>query len=295
MRMGKDAELDRLGVAKDKAYAELKSIRDQKNALGKECSRLHDALDDAYMAQNSAYEKQQSDWEFHKKFMQDCSDKINFFKSESDRYHTEMVNCFQRASDAHNAHDGAGAKNWSNSGHNSKALMRGAKEQISHWVSQSQDAKFRFENSGSKVDFENAKRRTAKLKAEFADVSAKYKPIKALCEQKQTAFNKAKELFDNRLNLLKSETSGKKSVVEEKSTIYARFRSGHSPESLPAKVFYDRNKPDGPFHLTMKYSDGYRVSWDATSSGDRNFHWTNENVSKGSKHRHVAPDDATVG
>lgn len=280
MRMGKDAELNRLGDSKDKAYAKLKEVREEKNRLSKECSRLHDALDDAYKAQNRAYEAQKSEWEAHKRSMQDYSDKIEAYRRESDRYHAEMVSYFQKASDAHNAHDGAGAKSWSNAGHNSKALMRDAKEQIGYWVRQSQESKSRFENSSTKKDFENAKRRTEKLKTEFAEVSAKYKPVKALCEQLQTAFNEAKKAFDDRLNFLKSEASNKKRIVEEKGTIYARFRSRHSPISLPSKVFYDRNNPNGPFHLTMKYNDGYRISWDATPTGDSHYHWTNENVPK---------------
>jgi len=280
--MGKDVELNCLGAAKDKAYSELKSIRDEKNSLGKECSRIHDELDDAYKAQNRAYESQQSEWEFHKGCMQDYSDKINFYKLESDRYHAEMVNYFQRASDAHNARDGAGAKSWSNSGNNSKALMRDAKQQISHWVNQSKDSKFRFENGGSKVDFENAKRRTSKLKAEFAEVSAKYKPVKALCEQKQTAFNKAKELFDIRLNFLKNQQSDQKRRLalvvmnpgyyekialekwhsdpqsfqdgSNKSDVYVKVKSGWSRDRyMPVTdvIVKDKTRPGVHYHLVL--------------------------------------------
>jgi|GEM_PF-6814949 len=59
---------------------------------------------------------------------------------------------------------------------------------------------------------------------------------------------------------------------------------------IPAKTFWDR-KYVGPYHLTMKYADGYRVSWDADERGDRNFHWTNESLPKGHKDRHVPPPD----
>jgi uncharacterized coiled-coil DUF342 family protein len=292
--MFKDAELDRLGRARDRAYEALRLAREEKNRLGKECSKLHDELDEAYSAQNRAYESQQAAWESHRSFMQDCSEKIKFYQTESDRHHSSMVSAFQQASDSHNARDGAGAKSWANVGHSYKAQMRSDKEQISYWVSQSRDAKYRFESSSFKSDFDRAKQLTARLKTEFAEISNQYKPVKALLEQKQAEFDKAKKAFDDRLNHLKSESSMRSGVVNEKSTIYARFRSGHDPISIPAKVFYDRNKPDGPFHLTMKYNDGYRVSWDATSHGDVNFHWTNENAPKGSKMRHIPPDDASV-
>lgn len=183
--MSRDADLDRLGAERDRAYNALKSVRDEKNRLGKECSRLHDELDEAYKAQNRAYEAQQAVWESHRSFMQECSRKIDFYKAESDRCHSDMVYAFGQASSCHDARDGAGAKSWSNSGHNHKAQMRAAKEQISYWVKQSKDAKYRFKNSGYKVDFKRAKRRTASLKAEFAEASARYKPVKALLEQRR--------------------------------------------------------------------------------------------------------------
>ena len=63
--MFKDAEIGSLGTAKDRAYDALKLARDEKNRLGKECSKLHDELDEAYKTQNRAFESQQTAWESH--------------------------------------------------------------------------------------------------------------------------------------------------------------------------------------------------------------------------------------
>ena len=208
--MYKDSELDRLGRVKDDAYEALKLARDNKNDLGKKCSKLHDELDAAYKAQNRAYEANQSAWEFHRRFMQDCSEKINFYKNESDNHHSNMVNAFQRASDAHNARDGAGAKSWANEGHRYQDMMRADKQQISYWVTQSKDAKYRFENDGHTADFERAKLLTSRLKEEFSEANSRYKPAKVLLEQKQAEFNKAKKAFDDRLNWLKNESTDRR-------------------------------------------------------------------------------------
>lgn len=224
--MSKDMELDRLGAERNKAFEELKAARNEKNRLGKACSRLHDELDEAYRAQHRTHEAQQTTWESHKQFMDECSRKIDFYKTESDRHHENMVYAFQQASNAHDSRDGAGAKSWSNSGHNYKAQMREAKEQISYWVSQSKDAKFRFENSGYKVDFERAKKETTRLKDEFAMVSSQYKEAKLLLEQKQAEFERAKRAFEDRLNFLKEQNAERKrriGALAAKASYYERL------------------------------------------------------------------------
>lgn len=281
--MFKDVELDRLGAARGRAYDALAATRDDKNRLGKECSRLHDELDDAYKAQNRAYEAQQTAWQSHSSFMQECSRKIDFYKAESDRYYNDMIRAFQKASDAHNARDGAGAKSWSNEGHRCKEMMRSAKEQISYWVGQSRDSKYRFENSGYKENFERAKKLTARLKAEFAEVSARYKPVKALFLQKQTEFDQAKKSFDDRLNLLKDQSTNRRRRLGEvvlkasyykglaierwntqkgrdyqegdrKSDIYVTVKSGWSrANDMPVTdiIVKDRANPGKHFHLVI--------------------------------------------
>jgi hypothetical protein len=281
--MFKDAELDRLGVIRDRAYSDLCLARDEKNRLGQMCSRLHDELDAAYKAQNRAYEAQQSAWESHRSFMQDCSNKIEFYKAESDRHHGNMVRAFQQASNCHDARDGAGAKSWSNEGHNCKAQMRSAKEQISFWVSQSRDSKYRFENGGYKANFESAKQLTARLKIEFAEASARYKPVKYLYLQRQTEFNQAKKVFDERLNWLEDQRKGrilrlgmvalnipkyKEYAIEKwntqvgrnfqhgnkKSNIYVAVKSGWSRDhNMPVTdiIVRDKANPGKHYHLII--------------------------------------------
>ena len=84
--------------------------------------------------------------------------------------------------------------------------MRSDKQQISYWVSQSKDSQYRFSNGGHKEDFERAKRQTAKLKNEFAEANIRYQPTKALLEQRQVEFDKAKKAFEDRLNWLKKQS-----------------------------------------------------------------------------------------
>ena len=48
----------------------------------------------------------------------------------------------------------------------------------------------------------------------------------------------------------------------------------------------------GREHSTQYYSDGYRLSRDTGQGGDRDVHWTNQGVAKGSSSRHTPPSDA---
>lgn len=212
MKVFKDQELDRLGAEKDLAYQKLSLAREERKRLGARCTKLHDDLDAAYKLQNQLYDLQQSAWESHKSFMQDCSNHIEFNKNESEKYYNQMISAFENASRAHDNHDGAGAKSWSEEGHRCKTMMRSAKEQISHWVSQSRDAKYRFENSGYKVDFENAKNQTARMKREFEQITPMLKNAKSECDEFQKEFDAKKAKFDERLKILK-ETKEKRDRI----------------------------------------------------------------------------------
>jgi len=224
--MSNDAKLNELGSIQDRAYKDLCSIREKKYQLGKECSRLHDELDEAFNAQKKAYDAQQSGWEFHQSVMRDISYKISVYKEEGDSYHRQMVDAFQQASAAHDRHDGAGAKSWSNTGNNHKALMQSANENVSYLISQSKDVKWRYENNGDKANFDRAKQKTARLKKEFNEASIRYKPVKEEFIKKQDEFNKAQKEFKDHLNWLKSQTEARKrrlGAVAAQSTYYEKL------------------------------------------------------------------------
>lgn len=58
-------------------------------------------------------------------------------------------------------------------------------------------------------------------------------------------------------------------------------------------VFYRRSDTGGTsLHITQYFADNYHVSWDATPYGNKNIHWTNQNLAKGDPARHNPPSDA---
>jgi len=255
--MSNDAKLNDLGNARDRAYRELCSAREEKNRLCKECSRLHDELDEAFKAQKRLYDAQQANWEFHQSVMRDISDKINSYKEESDRYYRQMVEAYQQASAAHDRRDGAAAKSWSETGKGYKSQMESASANVRYQISQSKDSQYRYNNNGNKANFDRAKQKTSRLKAEFSEVSARYKPVKSACEEKQAKFNAAKKAFDDHLNWLKSQNEDRKRRLGAIILNQERFKQ----ESL--RKFYSQKGRD--YQDGDKRSDVYvtvKSDWD---------------------------------
>lgn len=73
-------------------------------------------------------------------------------------------------------------------------------------------------------------------------------------------------------------------------TLYDRgARSGSDPAGASG-IFARRD--GGREHSTQYYPDGYRLSRDTGEGGNRNVHWTNQGVVRGSSSRHTPPSDA---
>jgi len=265
--MSNDAKLNSLGDTRDRAYKELCPIREEKNRLGKECSRLHDELDEAFKAQKKLYDAQQADWEFHQRVMRDISDKINSYKEESDRYYRQMVEAYQQASAAHDRRDGAAAKSWSETGKGYKSQMESASANVRYHISQSKDSQYRYNNNGNKANFDRAKQKTARLKTEFSEVSARYKPVKAACEEKQAKFNAAKKEFDDHLNWLKKQTEDRKrrlGAVAMQASYYEQLAKerGRRLYEENAQKWKDADTQDKNSFCTVKVRSGWSIIYE---------------------------------
>lgn len=202
--MFKDAELDRLGRRRDEAFARLRAAREKRKRCGQECTRLHDDMDAAYRAQHRAYEANQAGWTEHQEFMRECSQKIEFYRGESDRCHARMAHAFAESQRVWDRGDKGGAKSFSEAGKRYQAEMRYAKEQITYWVGQSKNSQIRFASNDSGA-VQSAKARTKRLKTEFDEANARLKAAKIEVEQLERKVEQARIAFDARLQRLKWE------------------------------------------------------------------------------------------
>lgn len=202
--MFKDNELDNLARERDRISDLLKAARDERKRCGQVCTRLHNELDAAHRTQQRIYESNQAAWEQHQSFMRDCSQKIEFWRAESDRCHTRMTDAFAQSQSCWSTGDRAGAKSWSEAGKRHQGEMRNAKEQAAEWISHSKDSQYRFK-TGQSDEMDTAKARTRQLKAEFENANTKLKAAKVDVERLEKQLESARARFNSRLNWLKME------------------------------------------------------------------------------------------
>ncbi len=83
---------------------------------------------------------------------------------------------------------------------------------------------------------------------------------------------------------------------KEAALLYTRSaRSGHAPVGTNEHggIFWKRGS-NQVLHITQYFADNYRVSWDATPSGNQNIHWTNQNLNRNDPASHIPPPDAIL-
>jgi len=228
--MFQDPELDRLGKERDVLFARLTAARDQRKRLGQDCSRLHDDLDEAFRSQNRAYEANQAAWAEHKSFMQDCSQKIEFYRAESDRCHARMTDCFRESQNSWDRGDKLGAKSWSDTAKRHQSEMRYAKEQAAWWILQSKNSQYRFTASGGAASMEAAKGRTRAVKAEFDAANGRLKAAKAEVERLEEEFDAVKSRFNGRLDFLKRDAPLERQRRIDQEAAQAAYRVARAKE-----------------------------------------------------------------
>jgi hypothetical protein len=86
--------------------------------------------------------------------------------------------------------------------------------------------------------------------------------------------------------------------AEGAALLYIRSaRRDHQPLATNEHggVFHRRSDNGNTvLHITQYFADNYHVSWDATSIGNVNIHWTNKNVPKWHSDRFTPPSDAML-
>ena len=328
--MPKNLEIDRLKEVSDKtfltkqaAYDHMKSLGQQRHDIKEQMDISWDEVISARNEMNSAYERQQNEWEVYRDERNAISLQIDSVSRDADRAHESMKDAFERASDAYNNGDKASAPFYSQEGRDYQYERDSFNAEKARLISIAKSMTPPHSNFHRYKDHYNS------IMEKHKSLQVKYQAIKSQHETARAEFDRANERYETarvafsqaiseeqakwrdanclecggiiRINVEWSHppkycTSCKEKFQkqqDERSTLYGRFRSGHSPIELPAKTFWSKDHI-GAYHLTMKYSDGYRVSWNASEHGDKDFHWTNENLPKGHNNRHIPPEDCKI-
>ncbi|GHH34550.1 hypothetical protein [Lentzea cavernae] len=219
--MPRDAELDRLKAALDQAGEHRESARQDQDAAwqrreqAKEAmNRMHslretankaqqeawdrqaalrEAMNRAYEAMQVARDVQQAAWESYQGVRSGHSSRIDHLKSREDAAHQNMLAAFDRATDAHNARDGASARRWADEGHGYKAEREACKAERRGLLDVSSDAKAGWERT--RPAYQHAKDEFQRARNLFDNAKAERERAQTQQRNAKDAFDRAREAF----------------------------------------------------------------------------------------------------
>lgn len=329
--MSGNPEVTRLKEVSDQAFGAKKAAYDHLKSIGRLRSDLKERMDASWRMvnaarsdMNAAYERQQDAWEFYRRERDNISDQIDHVARLADDEHRMGRECAEASQYAYGSGDKESAAMHKadkanhyyrrDSFNAEKARLISIAKSMTPPQSDFQRYKERYD--GLMAAHKALQGEYQSVKGQHEEAKSRFEEARSRHEVAQGAFQRAVEAerakwksarckwcyaefkvnsdWSNPPELCRDCQDKIKAGKEAKTTFYRRFRTNHEPISIPAQIVWNRHDaPDTQHHLTMKYADGYRVSWNATRYGDYGFHWTNENV-RGGPLRHVPPDDATV-
>jgi len=215
--MAKDAELDRLKAAQDRAFQRKQDAYQAQQRAWEKCSSARDAMNRAHEAKQRAYGDQDRSWQQYQSVRSANGSRIDSLNAQQERAFQNMKSAFDSASAAHDRRDGAGAASYAAEGHRYKAESQGYVAERRRLVDDIRSARAQHDASKpafqrAKDDFNACKRTFDTAKAEHERASAEFKRTKA-------EFDSCAKAFKLRLEKVKAEGSKRR---EDKKSIAAK-------------------------------------------------------------------------
>lgn len=215
--MAKDAELDRLKAAQDRAFQRKQDAYQAQQRAWEKRSTARDAMNRAHEAKQRAYADQDRSWQQYQSVRSANGPRIDQLNDQQERAFQNMKSAFDSASAAHDRRDGAGAASYAADGHRYKAESQGYVAERRRLVDDIRSARAQHDATKTafqraKDDFNSCKRTFDAAKAEHERASADFKRAKA-------EFDSCAKAFKSRLEKVKAEGSKRS---EDKKSIAAK-------------------------------------------------------------------------
>lgn len=251
--MAKDAELDRLKAAQDRAFQRKQDAYQAQQRAWEKRSSARDAMNRAYEAKQRAYADQDRSWQQYRSVRSANGPRIDSLNAQQERAFQNMKSAFENASSAHDRRDGAGAASYAADGHRYKAESQSYVAERRRLVNDIRSARAQRDASKpafqrAKDDFNSCKRTFDAAKAEHERTSAEFKRAKA-------EFDSCAKAFKSRLEKVKAEGNKRR---EDKKSIAAKAGVPHQyrdnvwiskqPDGTINIYFGGVGKPNGPGH-----------------------------------------------
>lgn len=264
--MAKDAELDRLKAAQDRAFQRKQDAYQAQQRAWEKRSSARDAMNRAHEAKQRAYADQDRSWQQYQSARSANGPRIDQLNNQQERAFQNMKSAFDSASAAHDRRDGAGAASYAADGHRYKAESQGYVAERRRLVDDIRSARAQHEATKpafqrAKDDFSACKRTFDAAKAEHERASAEFKRAKA-------EFDSCAKAFRSRLEKVKAE--GKKhredkKAIAEKAGVPHQYRDNvwisKQPDGTINIYFGGVGKPNGPGHGHYVMDRGGKVTY----------------------------------
>ncbi len=251
--MAKDAELDRLKAAQDRAFQRKQDAYQAQQRAWEKRSSARDAMNRAHEAKQRAYADQDRSWQQYQSVRNANGPRIDSLNTQQERAFQNMKSAFDCASAAHDRRDGAGAASYAAEGHRYKAESQGYVAERRRLVDDIRSARAQHDASKpafqrAKDDFNACRRTFDAAKAEHERASAEFKHAKA-------EFDSCAKAFKSRLEKVKAE--GKKhredkKAIAEKAGVPHQYRDNvwisKQPDGTINIYFGGVGRPNGPGH-----------------------------------------------
>lgn len=264
----RDAELDRLKSErnqaferKQNAYDAMKlawerrsSAREDMNRAFERNSEAYSKKKDAQNSQENAYSIQNAVWAELDRLRSRYGPRLDALKNQHERAHRNMLDAFDRASNAYYARDGLSASMYATDGRAHKQERDNCTAERRQLMQEFQQAKDRLDAvrpgaERAKAAFQRARAEADRTQADFDRAKAIFEQEKADHKSKEaefnralTDFNRAKEAYDQRLASVREAAKKRR---EEKRSIAER---AGVPAQYCDNVWISR-KPDGTVHI----------------------------------------------
>ena len=269
----RDPELDRLGTQKKDALARKQTIfadlQRAKQAITQAYEAMQSAwqervtakerMDREYAAMQREIEDNQATWDEYSRISQRNNERIDALRSEADREHQDMIDCFERASNAYKYGDKAEAPIYSREGYEHRQRRDDLNDEVVDLIRENKAAREVAKSKTSHIDktaFHSARESFLQAKARHQSARDEFKHCKARRDRLQSEFEvahaahlKLKAEFQRRLEAVRSQSQRERDNVLEKA--------GIAPgERKDAKIVH---KPDGTtqiYHGGLGRADG---------------------------------------
>lgn len=242
--MSKNYELDRLKAEENIAFQRKQEAFQNYEFARKRANAAHDVMQSAWEERvrarekmNQEFEKRKSAFEYHDSVWENYNrirdynnSRIESLKYDADSEHRAMQDCFDRANTEYEYGSKADAPIWSQEGHEHRERRNELNAEISALAQEVKNARDYAESCAPKVDssafeyakieFERAKYVHESTKTEFQQLKAESDSLKDTFDSLQTEFLRCKELFQRKLEEVKSNNQRERDKILDKAKIY---------------------------------------------------------------------------